>query len=144
MRKVWIVTANSSQAKIYHAENVQKLIECKDIKHTEGHLNSKELTADRQGRTTRRQSYGTDTLEEKTSPKMKESSLFAEEIAHILKEGYEQGSYERLYLVATPSFLGYLRKSITPPIAKLIYSEIHKDLTHKKPEEIRSYLPPVL
>lgn len=144
MRKVWIIVANATLTKIYKAENVNSLIELKQFHHLEGHLSGEELYSDRQGRMTMRNMYGTDTMEDKTSPKTKIANLFAEEIVQFLEEGFNTNQYERLYLIAKPPFLGHLHQFLPPNVSKLIYSEIHKDLTQMGPEQIREYLPPVL
>ncbi|MFZ0565943.1 MAG: host attachment protein [Chlamydiales bacterium] len=144
MRKVWIVVANSSKSIIYRAENVKTLVEHKVFEHKESHLADNQLTADKQGRQTHRVSYGTDTYQEQTPTKVKESSSFAEEISAFLEEGYNNRDMERIYLVAKPPFLGFLRSSLSSNVAGLIASEIHKDLTQLRAEEVREYLPPVL
>ncbi|MCH9626551.1 MAG: hypothetical protein S4CHLAM2_01730 [Chlamydiales bacterium] len=144
MRKVWIVVANGSHSTIYHAENVNKLTEIKQFQHAEAHLTRHDLTSDRPGRSTPCVGYGTDTMEEKTPPKVKEAVSFAHQIAHFLEEGYNAGNVERVYLVTKSPFLGHLREALHPNVTKIIESEVHKDLTHMRPEQIREYLPPVL
>ena len=144
MRKVWIVVANGSQSVIYKAENVKTLTEIKSFYHEESHLTRGELNSDRPGRSTQRMAYGTDTMEDKTSPKVKEAALFAGEIATFLEQEYHAGKYERLYLIAKPPFLGYLRDSLNGNVVKLIESEVQKDLIRSNPEEILDYLPPAL
>lgn len=144
MRKVWVVVANSSKSIIYRAESVNTLVEHKVLEHKESHLSDNQLIADRQGRQTHRVSFGTDTYQEQTPTKVKESSNFAQEISSFLEKGYNTRAFERLYLVAKPPFLGHLRNSLNPNITKLIESEIHKDLIQLRAEEIREYLPPVL
>lgn len=83
-------------------------------------------------------------MEEKTPPKVKEAVSFAHQIAHFLEENFHTGTYERIYLVVKPPFLGHLREALNPNVSKLIESEVHKDLTQMRPEQIREYLPPVL
>lgn len=144
MRKVWIVVANASQSTIYKAENTNTLIELKNFQHQESHLTRHELKSDRPGRQTKRFGFGTDTMDEKTSPKVKEAHEFAQEIASYLEEGLHAGEFERIYLVAKPPFLGHIRQNLHPNVSKLVETEIHKDLTQMRPEQIREYLPPAL
>jgi protein required for attachment to host cells len=144
MRKVWVVVANSGLAKIYRAENRTILVEHGIFFHEESHLPARELVSDHHGRETQRKGYGSESMEAKTPLKMKEALLFAVQIARFLEEGYNKKEYERLYIIAKPPFLGYLRQSLHHNVAKLVDSEIHKDLTQSKPEEVRDYLPPVL
>lgn len=144
MRKVWIVVANGSQSKIYRAENVNTLIEHKDFQHKEAHMNRADLSSDRPGRSSQNGSYGAGTMEEKHPPKEKEADIFADEIAKYLEAGFNSGEYERIYLIAKSPFLGHIRQSLHANVSKSVESEVQKDLTALKPEQIRDYLPPVL
>ena len=144
MRKVWIVVANGSASKVYRAENVNTLVPLKEFEHEEAHLTRKDLNSDRPGRATQRGGYGTDTMEEKTSPKVKEATNFAQAIAAFLKEGCNAGECERIYLIAKAPFLGHIRQALHANVAKCVESEVNKDLTQLRPEQIREYLPPVL
>ncbi|MCH9608768.1 MAG: hypothetical protein S4CHLAM45_06800 [Chlamydiales bacterium] len=142
MRKVWVVIANRSEVKILRAENVETLVEFHTLKHHEGKLPTQDLTSDKQG--SHRGRFGTDTMEEKTSAKAKEAHLFARRIATFLEGGVNKNEVERFYLISTPEFIGVLRQVLKPSIAKLIEKEVHKDVMLAKPDQIRSYLPPVL
>ncbi|MFN0064926.1 MAG: host attachment protein [Chlamydiales bacterium] len=144
MRKVWIVCANKSRAKVLYAENVDKLCEFRSLEHKESHEKAKDLVADKRGRTNSRVGFGMNSLEEKTTPQEKEAHHFAAEIAHMLDEAHKSGEFERLYLIANPPFVAVLKGCLKPAIVKLIEKEIHKDLTLSKSEQIREYLPPVL
>ncbi len=144
MRKVWIVVANGSQSTIYKAKNTHTLIELKTFQHHETQQSKGELNSDRPGRQTNRVGYGTDTMEEKTPPKVKEASSFAQEIAYYLEEGFNGATCERIYIVAKPPFLGFIRGALSANVSKLVEAEVQKDLTQMRPEQIREYLPPVL
>jgi protein required for attachment to host cells len=143
MRKVWIVVANGSQAKIYRAENVHTLVEVAQFAHEQSHLDARDLVSDKPGRATSRQYSGTHTYSD-SNPKLQEKNIFAEQVARFLEEGLNSGSYERLYLISNAQFGAMIREHVNGPVSKAIYSEIHKDLTHISPSEILTYLPPVL
>ncbi len=144
MRKVWIVVANSSLAKIYQAVDGHTLTEKKSFEHPETHLKDNELVTDRPGANTYTTGNGPHPIQEKTPQKVKERHYFADQIATYLQEALYTGEFEHLYLIANPTFLGHLRSAMNPHLSKLIVSEVHKDLTHMKPSQIRDYLPPVL
>jgi len=143
MRKVWVVVANSCESKIYHC-NANKLVELKSFVHEEGHLHAKDIVSDKKGRNTERGVYGSDTMEEKTPLKLKEADQFAHKIGKFLEEGWNSKAFERLYVIAKPPFLSNLRHSLSDHVSSAIHSEIHKDLIHMRPDEIREYLPLVL
>lgn len=141
MRKVWIVVANNTEATIYKAEDVKKLVALKSFQHEEGRLPCHELVSDRPGRATSHGKYGSSSLEEKTSPKTTENHHFARTLAHFLEEGHNKGEYERLYLVVKPPFLGHLHACLPHTVSQKVESEVHKDVVHLRPEQIRDYLP---
>ena len=142
MRKVWVVVGNRAEMNIYYAENVKKLVHIKTLHHNESQLHKKDLSSDKQG--SHRGSFGTDTMEAKTPAKVKEANHFAHQVAQFLEDGVNHQQVERIYLIANPEFIGILRQTIKPHVAKIIEKEIHKDLMHSTPEQIRDYLPPVL
>lgn len=144
MKKVWVVVANSSQAKVYRAEHLQVLVEHGIFFHDESRMAARDLVSDNSGRENNTMRPGGDTYEPKTSIKLKESVNFADILANFLETGHNDGHFERLYIVAKPPFLGHLRQALTPNVSKVVESEIHKDLTHLSPGEVREYLPPVL
>jgi len=144
MRKVWVVVANSTSATVYKSENGSKIVEHQKFNHTEGHLADRELTSDKRGRSTQRGVYGTDTMQDTTTPHAKEAMLFAHEIALFLEKGFTSKEFERLYIIAKAPFLGHLRQELNPNTAKLVEAEINKDLHDLSPEKLREYLPLVL
>jgi len=151
MRKVWVIVANSGKTLIYKAEDVRTLHLQKVFEHPESHLARGGLVSDRKGSTffhkkgsTSFHGRGADSMEEPTSIKTKEINHFAHEIGHFLEVSLQNGEYECLYIVAKAPFLGILRQSLSPHVAKVVESEIHKDLTLLRPEQIREYLPPIL
>lgn len=140
MRKIWVVVANSSTAKIYRAENVNTLVEIHTLNHSVSHLHDRDIVSDKPGRS----KDGHHSIEEQTPQQVKERIHFASEIASYLEKGLSDNNLDRVYLISIPQFLGFLRQSLNPQVAKLIHAEIHKDLTHLRPAQLREYLPPVL
>lgn len=141
MKKIWIVVANSSYGKIYRADSIHTLTEILNLEHAESHMAGHDLTSDRPGRTNSQFYPGTHAMDGKTSPKIKERHLFAQELGRHLTEGFRKGEFERLYVIAPPPFLGCLREEMESHVAGVIFSEIHKDLTHLTASKIREYLP---
>jgi protein required for attachment to host cells len=144
MKKVWVVVANSSEAKIYRAENKDILVEHGMLFHDESRLPGRELVSDGPGRENASQLSGGDTYDQKTSPRLKEALFFADSLAHFLEEGHRSGHFNKLYVIAKPPFLGHLRESLSPHVASAIETEIHKDLTKETIDAIREYLPYIL
>jgi protein required for attachment to host cells len=144
MRKVWVVVANRVNASIYASEKGSAFSLHHSLNHPKGHLQEHELVSDKKGREANQNMYGSTTYEDTTSATDKEALLFAKEISHYLEENYYAQKFERLYIVAPSPFGSFLKKALSPPLAKTIYSEIPKNLIHLDAKELREYLPPVL
>lgn len=136
----WLIVANSSLARIFKFEKRNELKELKVFEHPESRLPNRELVSDKPGRDF--ESVGTvrHALEPKTSPKQLEFTQFAKFLADYLEEEHNRGTFDSLYIAASPALLGLLRQSLHPNIAKLIKGEINKDLTQIKVNEIPSHL----
>jgi protein required for attachment to host cells len=143
MANIWILTANSTLARIFEARNNNNLKEIAYLEHPASRLSAHELVSDRPGRTNEsmmptRHAY------ESPSPKKVEFALFAKELANHLQAAINTGKVKKIYVAASPHFLGLLRQEISSETAHLLAGEIPKDLTHITPEELRSHLPFVL
>lgn len=145
MRKVWVVVANSTIAKVFEAVDVNTLAEKKDFIHPASHLMEHDLVTDRQGESTfGKGQSGPHPYTPKTTHKVKEKHIFAAYIVEVLEKGFTERAFERLYLIAPPAFLGHVRQLLLPQLAKTVAAEIDKDLTQQTAAEVRTYLPPVL
>lgn len=76
--------------------------------------------------------------------KQQEAIDFAREVASRADAGRVHGDFERLVLVASPDFLGALRKKLPAPTAKLVDRTIDKNLTQLSATDIRRHLPEIL
>ena len=142
MRKIWVAVANRSEMKLYLAENVDTLVEINTLTHYEGQKTTHELVSDKQGY--HRGTQTGDTMDEKTPTKIKEATAFANQITKVLENGIKTERIERIYLIASPEFLGILRQHLSPQVKDCIEKEIDKDVVHSTSKQIRDYLPPVL
>lgn len=142
MRKVWVVVANQSEAKIYRAQDTDTLIEHALLFHEEGTQRAEDLVCDKQG--SFHGAYGAESVQGRTSLKAKENHFFAVQIAHFLEKGVQRQEVERIYLIAKSPFIGALVDALKPAVAKLVAAEIHKDVLSASLQQIRDYLPPAL
>lgn len=141
-KETWLLVANSSLARIYKIVNRNQVIELKVLEHPESRLHNGDLVSDKPGRDFE-SSSGTrrHALEQKTSPKKQEFAIFVKQLTNFLEDACNQGTYDTLYIAASPSILGLLRQSMHPNAAKLIKGEVDKDLTTLKSHELPSHLP---
>lgn len=137
----WLLVANSSLARIYKLDKNHQLTELKVLEHPESRLHNIDLVEDKPGRDFESSGTRRHALEQKTSPKKQEFTIFARLLADYLENARNQGAFDALYIAASPSLLGLLRQSMHANTAKLIKGEVDKDMTLLKPHEIPPLLP---
>ena len=69
-----------------------------------------------------------------------ESVLYCED----LESARTAGEFNKLYVVAAPTFLGLLRKHQSSALRQLVAGEVDKNLSTKDPAAIRKQLPDYL
>lgn len=142
MKSVWVLVADSSQARIFSAENSQAdLIEIETLFHPEGRLHEQDMVSDLPGKVSGPQGAGRHAYSDENSPKEQEEINFALRVAHYLSDELNQNKYERLYMVAAPAFLGDLRNAISTRVEKHVAFSLGKNIVMLSPEEIRTHLP---
>jgi protein required for attachment to host cells len=77
-----------------------------------------------------------------TPPHEVEAEKFAHSIAKLLEQGCGAKAYDRLLLVAPPHFLGLLRSTLTPKVAKHVELSLDKDYTDLDAHELAERLTP--
>jgi protein required for attachment to host cells len=142
MPDIWVLSANGARASIYAAESpTAPLVEVSSLVHPEVRVKERELTTDRPGRTFDSFGAGRHAKSSEVGPKQTEEIRFAHEVVDKLEQGRVGHVFEKLVVVAGPTFLGHLRDSMSAPLASAVSLEIDKDYTALRPEELRARLP---
>ena len=142
MKPAWILIADSSRARIFTAENsVAELIEIEHFNHSEGRLLDQDLISDLPGKSKGVEGTGGHVYVGEIDPKEQENIHFAKKVAHHLCHELNLNKFENLFVVASPSFLGALRRSCSNQLKKHIAFSLNKNVVTKTPEQIRAYLP---
>ena len=139
-KETWIVVANSTLARLFKLNN-RELVEMTTMVHPESRLHDRDLVTDKPGVSYARVGPGRYGMEPQQTPKKTEALLFAKQVASHLDNARSTGQIDRLFLAATPSFLGVLRHALDPHTLSLIASEVDKDITSHKPGDIIGYFP---
>ncbi len=137
-KNAWIVIANSSFARIFEA-NHSEIKELEQFIHPESRQHSRDLVSDRPGRGFESVGTARHNMEPKTNPHDQEMIEFARKLCNHLDAARANGTINRLYLAANPHFLGLIRKHLPAQTAQIIVSEVDKDITNIKPQEILGY-----
>jgi len=145
MTAIWVLVADSSRAQLFFASKPNgDLHPVKTFTHHESRLHERELTSDLPGRAFDSGGMGRHAMGQGIEPKQQLGINFAKQLASHLESGRKCGKYDRLYVVATPAFLGLLRKEYSPDLASMLATEIDKDFTRLNPAELRKRLPEYL
>lgn len=134
MKKLWVLVANSSNAKIFSVNGIGKEIKkIHDVEHPDSRKKGREILTDRPGRAYDRVGEGRHAVGK--NPLTHEHQIFAHEIYELVKRGYDSGSFEEIAVIAPPNFLGELRQTMIGPVKNLITQEIDKDIVSTEEPE---------
>lgn len=144
MSDFWVVVADSSKARFFRGTSpTREMEEFNDMVNEEARQREGDLVTDKPGRFHDDQG---DTRagapRSSTQPSAKDQSAveFAKRIADFLDRHAGPGDFKHLSIVAEPTFLGRLRKTLGDATRQTILEEVNKNLTESRQEEIRDQL----
>ena len=141
MNKDWIAVADKNRCRIFEQTNRNgRLEEIADLVAPATRLKNQDINSDRHGRSSDSAGIGRHAMGSSVEPVEQEAIRFAKEVVAKLDTGRQKNSFGRLYVIAEPRFLGYLRQNYTRPLKDTIAAEIDKDWTTQTPDEIRDRL----
>lgn len=140
MPKIWILVADRSRARLFTARADRSLAEVENRLNPEGRAQDRELVSDRASRMPEMAGRPRGALDA-ASAGDHVAERFARSLCDLLEQGRTRNDYERLVLVAPPEFLGFLHGAIGEQARRSIAAEINKNLTERRADEIRDYLP---
>lgn len=144
MSKTWVVVADTSRARIFSADKpASQLFETEILNNPEARLHQGDLVSDRPGRD-RNSIAGTHNMGHESDAKEEQAVRFASEVCNRLEQGRVKSQFDKLYIVAAPSFLGLIRKHQTPALKKIVAGEIAKNMALKEAVDIKKCLPEYL
>lgn len=142
MNDIWVLVADSSEARIYSAHQMRAPLELiETLSHAASRLHPRDLGSDVPGRVHDRFGPGRHSLDTGQQIKAEERLRFAREIAALLAEAQRRKRFDRLVVMAGPTFLGNLRDSFSKSLAEAVVAEVHKDLVAQDVEAIQAHLP---
>lgn len=139
---ICVVVADSSRARILVAESGNSpLVDEKDYIHPESRLKEQDLVSDGSGSESDSSGFGKHSMGHEKAAHQKQAEDFSHELRDEIDKLRRTSDLRRIYLVASPKFLGLLRSSISKQCAELLSGEVNKDLVDHSIEDIRSHLP---
>lgn len=140
----WILVADNSRARIFTAEKAAgPLTEVSSMTFPEGRLHEGDLITDKGGRS-QTPGAGAHAVNGEDAHKQENADRFANLICDDLETARKEGRFRKLYIIASPSLLGLLRKHQSSSLRQMIAGELDKNLTTQAPETIRKQLPDFL
>ncbi len=144
MSKIWVLVSDATRARVFSTAKARgSLEEVQTLVHGESRLHEQQLTSDaRPGRNLAGNGNGMGhSMGHETDPKKQEGIRFAREICDFLNSAHAARRFERLYIMAAPSFLGELRHNLSKSVFQSVSEQIAKNVTRMDPATIRDHLP---
>ena len=129
MSDIWVLVADSSEARIYSARHMRSSLELvASLSHAESRMHPRDMVSDIPGRVHDRFGPGRHSLDSGQQIKAEERLRFAREITAYLSEAHRLKKFDRLIVMAGPAFLGTLRDCFSKTLAESVVAEVPKDL----------------
>lgn len=144
-KTTWILIADAATAHVVASSGkADDLLMIDDLQLEGNRSPGRDLAADRPGRAFDRAGDGRHGMEPTTDPRVVEQERFAREIAAVLEKAAQRQRYDRLVLVAPPTFMGLLRDRLPSSVAAKVSADLTKDLTKLSIHELPDHLTPIL
>ncbi|GHA15982.1 hypothetical protein GCM10007989_08660 [Devosia pacifica] len=137
----WVLVADGGQARVLENTGPNK-----GLQQVRGHefsipaMQSKDIMADRPGRSFSSAGPGRSAMEPRTDPVEHREAEFVKSMAEMLEKSKQQGAFDRLIIAAAPIALGTIRKALGPESKKAVIAELDKDLTNLPTEQMSKHL----
>lgn len=143
--KTWILLADGALARVYETRRGDKaFVAVKGAEFEAAHLASRDIDADKPGRSFDRVGYGQHRMQPRTDPHRHAKAEFARHLADFLEQARQRKDYDDLIIAAPAKTLGDLRAALTPAVKKLLRAELDKDLVHINEPELPQHFDAVL
>jgi len=136
MGRTWVVVGDGSRARLFRVGPRRDWELIRELEHPQTRAKAKDIVTDRQGRVKQSASPMRSAMQLTKPLHAIEAEHFAHSVARVLESGLADNAYERVALVAPPHFLGLLRATIAPTVAKRVELTLDKDFTALKPDEL--------
>lgn len=126
----WVLVANGARARIFVRDGGRAgLAELPECSFAGSRQRSRELRADRPGRTFDSTGRGRHAKEPRIDPQREMKDEFLRDVVDWLVEQDRDGRFDRLVIAAPPQALGALRRFLPDHLAGKIAGEVTRDLT---------------
>lgn len=140
-----VLVADKSRAKLFISSSRAGPLKLQDSwQHPPARMHERALTTDLPGRAFDSGGMGRHVMGKAVTPKAHEAEVFAVRLAREMEHWRCSLALQRLHVLASPEFLGLLRRKFSRELERLIASEKACGLTSMSEEEVRQHLPDYL
>jgi protein required for attachment to host cells len=140
-KATWVVVANGAMARIFEADAAKNLKEVSVLLHPQTRVHGRDLVEDKPGRTNQSTGHSRSAMEPPLTPQRLEAQGFAKTLCAHLADAQNHGNFHRLFIAASPAFLGEIRGHMHQTVAHVLVGDVAKDMTQMSPDEIKGNLP---
>jgi len=138
--KLWYVIADGGRARFVARDDRGAFRTVASFVSTELHARASDLGRDRPGRVMESAAPGRSAVEPRRDLKEAAKEDFVRLVAEQLDGEHGRGQFDELVLVAPPGVLTELKNALSKPIAKLVASDLQKDLTKVPDHDLAGHL----
>jgi protein required for attachment to host cells len=138
--KIWYVIADGGRARFVERDDKGAFRTVSSFVSTELHAKSSGLGLDRPARVKESAAPARHAIEPRRDLKEAAKEDFVKLVAEELDAEHGRGQFESLVLVAPPGVLTELKSKLSKPIAKLVASDLQKDLTKIPDHDLTEHL----
>lgn len=137
----WVVVCDRTRARIFNSvwPHEDPWDEVGDLVHPESRLHERDTISDGPG-SFAEAAGGRHAGEAQTDFRHRTAQEFARQIVDHLEQHRLRDGFGELVIVAPAMFLGVVRKTCPPPLAKLVRCEIDKEYVQLHPRELQQRL----
>jgi protein required for attachment to host cells len=143
--RIRVVVADGGEALFYDAASLKGPLHLASrMTDPNARMHDRDLVTDRLGRKFERGPVGFvsgHAAGAENSPRRHEQQVFARRVAEELERSCRTDGFERVVVMAGPTFLGLLRNEFSNSVRSKVVAEIAKDLVHHEENAVRQHLP---
>jgi protein required for attachment to host cells len=138
--RLWYVIADGGRARFVARGEDGAFRTVQSFVAAELHQRSRDLGLDRAARVNESASPARHAIEPRRDLHEAAKDDFIRIVAEEVEAGHGRGQFDKLVLVAPPGVLTELKKALSKPIAKMIASDLQKDLTKVPDHDLGAHL----
>jgi protein required for attachment to host cells len=137
----YIVAGDSAEARVFLTEKRFGVwSEVTTLENPQARLRERERASDRPGRVFDSFGKGRHAMATEESGQQHDTRQFARSVGEFLNKGLAAGDFDKLVLIADPTFLGFLRPNLSAATAKNMVLEIPINPSGYNLEKLKSML----